>query len=50
MEHVHYFSIRLQPKSKRIHYKNSFDSKNMIVVDKGRSINERSAILIENGI
>jgi DNA polymerase-3 subunit epsilon len=30
--------------------KNSFDSKNMIVVDKGRSINERSAVLIENGI
>jgi DNA polymerase III epsilon subunit family exonuclease len=30
--------------------KNSFDNQNMVLVDKGRTINERSAILIENGI
>ena len=30
--------------------KNSFDNQNLILVDKGRTINERSAILIENGI
>ncbi|MFB9080913.1 exonuclease domain-containing protein [Flavobacterium procerum] len=29
---------------------NSFENKSMILMDKGRSINERSAILIENGI
>ena len=27
-----------------------FESNNMVVVDKGRSIEERSAVLIENGI
>jgi DNA polymerase-3 subunit epsilon len=30
--------------------KNSFEHTNMIIVEKGRTINERSAILIENGI
>lgn len=30
--------------------KNSFDNKNMIIIDRGRNINERSAILVENGI
>jgi len=30
--------------------KNSYKNKNMVVVDKGRSVDERSAILIENGI
>jgi DNA polymerase III epsilon subunit family exonuclease len=30
--------------------KNSFENQNMVLVDKGRTINERSAILIENGI
>lgn len=30
--------------------KNSFEHTNMIIVDKGRTINERSAILVENGI
>ena len=29
--------------------KNSFDNQNLILVDKGRTINERSAVLIENG-
>jgi DNA polymerase-3 subunit epsilon len=29
--------------------KNSFESQNMIVTDKGRNIGERSAVLIENG-
>ncbi len=30
--------------------KNSFETQNMIVTDKGRTISERSAVLIENGI
>lgn len=30
--------------------KNNFESQNMILIDKGRNISERSAILIENGI
>jgi DNA polymerase-3 subunit epsilon len=30
--------------------KNSFDNQNMILIDKGRNISERSAVLIENGI
>lgn len=30
--------------------KNSFENQNMVLVDKGRTINERSAVLIENGI
>lgn len=30
--------------------KNSYDSQNMIVIDRGRSIEERSVIYIENGI
>nr|WP_314840046.1 exonuclease domain-containing protein [uncultured Flavobacterium sp.] len=30
--------------------KNSFDNQNMILIDKGRTISERSAVLIENGI
>lgn len=30
--------------------KNSFENQNMIVIDKGRNISEKSAILIENGI
>ena len=29
---------------------NSFDNKSMILIDRGRNVNERSAILIENGI
>ena len=27
-----------------------FDNNNMIIIDRGRSVNERSAVLIENGI
>ena len=30
--------------------KNSFENQNMVLMDRGRTINERSAILIENGI
>jgi DNA polymerase III subunit epsilon len=30
--------------------KNSFENQNMIIIDKGRKISEKSAILIENGI
>ena len=30
--------------------KNSFDNQNMMLIDRGRTINERSAVLIENGI
>ena len=30
--------------------KNNFENQNMILIDRGRTINERSAILIENGI
>ena len=30
--------------------KNSFDNQNMVLIDKGRTISERSAVLIENGI
>lgn len=30
--------------------KNSFDNKNIIIIDRGRNVNERSAILIENGM
>jgi DNA polymerase-3 subunit epsilon len=31
-------------------FKNSFDNKTMIIVDRGRTINERSAVLVENGV
>jgi DNA polymerase-3 subunit epsilon len=30
--------------------KNSFENQNMVLIDRGRTINERSAVLIENGI
>ncbi len=30
--------------------KNSYANKNMVIIDKGRAIDERSAILIENGV
>ena len=30
--------------------KNTFENQNMILIDKGRGISERSAVLIENGI
>jgi DNA polymerase III epsilon subunit family exonuclease len=30
--------------------KNTFENQNMVLIDRGRTINERSAILIENGI
>ena len=30
--------------------KNLFDNKTMIIVDKGRTISERSAVLVENGV
>jgi DNA polymerase III subunit epsilon len=30
--------------------KNTFDNKNMIIIDRGRNVNERSAILVENGV
>ncbi|HJS01074.1 MAG TPA: hypothetical protein VJ780_09080, partial [Flavobacterium sp.] len=30
--------------------KNSIENKNLIIIDRGRNINERSAILVENGI
>lgn len=29
---------------------NSFDNKNMIIIDRGRNVNERSAVLVENGV
>ena len=29
---------------------NSFQNNNMVIVDKGRSIEEKSAVLIENGV
>lgn len=28
----------------------SFENQNMVLIDRGRTINERSAVLIENGI
>ncbi len=31
-------------------FKNSYANKNMVIIDKGRDIDERSAILIENGV
>lgn len=31
-------------------YKNSYENKNMVIIDKGRDIDERSVILIENGV
>jgi DNA polymerase-3 subunit epsilon len=30
--------------------KNLFDNKTMVIVDKGRTVSERSAILVENGV
>ncbi len=30
--------------------KNSYDNQNMVIIDRGRDIDERSAILIENGV
>ena len=30
--------------------RNSFQNKNLVIIDKGREINERSVIFIENGI
>ena len=30
--------------------KNSYDNQNMVIVDRGRDVDERSAILIENGV
>ena len=30
--------------------KNSYQNKNMVIIDKGRAVDERSAILIENGV
>ncbi|WP_353778566.1 exonuclease domain-containing protein [Winogradskyella sp. 3972H.M.0a.05] len=30
--------------------KNSYESKNLVIIDKGRDVDERSAILIENGV
>ena len=30
--------------------KNSFENQNMVIIDKGRTLSERSAVLIENGI
>lgn len=35
---------------KKLINKNSYAHKNMVIIDKGRAIDERSAILIENGI
>jgi DNA polymerase-3 subunit epsilon len=29
---------------------NSFENRNMVIVEKGRTVNERSAVLVENGI
>lgn len=31
-------------------HKNSYKNKNMVIIDKGRDVDERSAILIENGV
>ena len=39
--------------NQRVHQflkENDFETQNMIVIDKGRNISERSAVLIENGI
>jgi DNA polymerase-3 subunit epsilon len=30
--------------------KNSFENQNMLLIDKGRTISERSVVMIENGI
>ena len=30
--------------------KNSYKNKNMVIIDKGRDIDERSAIYVENGV
>jgi DNA polymerase-3 subunit epsilon len=29
---------------------NSFENQNMVIVEKGRTVNERSAVLVENGL
>jgi hypothetical protein len=29
---------------------NSFENQNMVIVEKGRTVNERSAVLVENGV
>ena len=39
--------------NKRVLYlieKNSYNNQNMVIIDKGRDLDERSAILIENGV
>ena len=48
-------SIQIQPEEynarvQELINKNSFENQNMIIVDRGRTISERSAILIENGV
>lgn len=35
---------------KQLIAKNSYDNKNMVIIDKGRTVDERSAILIKNGV
>ncbi len=45
-EHIEDYNARVL---KLIRY-NSFENKSMLIIDKGRSYEERSAILIENGI
>ena len=35
---------------KQLIEKNSYENKNMVIIDRGRDIDERSAILIENGV
>ena len=45
--------ITAEEYNQRVHQflkENDFDTQNMIVIDKGRNISERSAVLIENGI
>jgi DNA polymerase-3 subunit epsilon len=46
IENVTQYNCRIQA----LLTKNSYDNQNMVVIDKGRDIDERSAILIENGI
>jgi DNA polymerase-3 subunit epsilon len=45
--------ISVSEYNERVHFfidKNSFDNARMIIIDKGRNINERSAVLVENGV
>lgn len=45
-ENIKGYNLRVKELIKDLH----FESDNMVIIDKGRSIKERSAILIENGV